>query len=120
MNQSAHRDHGRLEIYENAALLADIVSVEAKVIWKGQTERIYSHALRKDLDKCQSWLTQALQSKQQYGRIWCRMYPRGNRMCSRNSKSLISIKSFVNGMPESLIKDTKVVELPPEGDDTQD
>ena len=98
-----------------SSLTGDVVSVEAKVIWKGQTERIYSHALRKGLDKCQLILADASAAIE--ATIWENMVPNvseGESYVFEKFKVAYFNKKFVNGTSESLIKDTNIVELPPE------
>jgi hypothetical protein len=39
-----------------SSFTGDVMSIKAKVIWKGQTERVFSHAFRKDLESTEKFI----------------------------------------------------------------
>jgi hypothetical protein len=101
------------EIKESS--INDLVSITAKVVWKGTTESVYSHIMRKTLLKCEAIIVDATGSIK--ATIWENMIPNiteGHSYLFQQFKvSFFNIK-FVNGIRESVINEIEDIEIPEE------
>ena len=92
----------------------DLVSIMTKVLWKGTSENMYSHTIRKTLVKCETIIADATGAIK--ATIWENMIPNLKDVptCSKKFK-LSYFNKFVNGIRESMLKDIDVdIEIPEE------
>lgn len=90
----------------------DVVAVKAKVLWKGDNESVYSPSMRKTLNKCEVILADATGAIP--ATVWESMIPQLSEEISyvfQKFKVSFFNKKFLNGTPDSEVKEGEAVEL---------